>query len=93
MSSSNVQQQKSLPKQYLEIIAAVSSYWVCSIGLVFLNKHLLSSPDLKVNFSDFPILFLNGFSWTPHFSSHGSNAWSPSCCAIAVPSFPTGFRR
>jgi GDP-fucose transporter C1 len=36
----------SLNKQYLVIIAAVSSYWVCSISLVFLNKYLLSSVDL-----------------------------------------------
>ncbi|KAL3103645.1 hypothetical protein niasHS_000281 [Heterodera schachtii] len=50
MPSSAVQQQpKSLVQQYSQIVAAVSSYWVCSIGLVFLNKHLLSSPDLKLN--------------------------------------------
>lgn len=33
--------RKSLADQYLVIVAAVSSYWVCSIGLVFINKHLL----------------------------------------------------
>jgi hypothetical protein len=40
--------QQKLSQQYLVILAAVSSYWTCSIGLVFLNKHLLSSPDLEV---------------------------------------------
>ncbi|CAD5218792.1 unnamed protein product [Bursaphelenchus okinawaensis] len=39
----------SLAHQYFIIIAAVSSYWACSIGLVFLNKYLLSSPSLKLN--------------------------------------------
>lgn len=36
----------ALEKQYLVIFAAVSSYWVCSISLVFLNKYLLSSLEL-----------------------------------------------
>uniref|UniRef100_A0A7E4W2X7 TPT domain-containing protein n=1 Tax=Panagrellus redivivus TaxID=6233 RepID=A0A7E4W2X7_PANRE len=39
----------TLAQQYVNIILAVSSYWVCSIGLVFLNKYLLSSPDLKLD--------------------------------------------
>ncbi|CAD5226700.1 unnamed protein product [Bursaphelenchus xylophilus] len=39
----------SLAQQYFVIVTAVSSYWVCSIGLVFLNKYLLSSPSLKLD--------------------------------------------
>ncbi|KAI6175522.1 TPT domain-containing protein [Aphelenchoides bicaudatus] len=39
--------RSTLGQQYATIIAAVSSYWVCSIGLVFINKYLLSSPELK----------------------------------------------
>uniref|UniRef100_A0AC34QSC2 Sugar phosphate transporter domain-containing protein n=1 Tax=Panagrolaimus sp. JU765 TaxID=591449 RepID=A0AC34QSC2_9BILA len=38
-----------LSGQYFNIIAAVSCYWFCSITLVFLNKYLLSSPDLKLD--------------------------------------------
>ncbi|KAK6032640.1 hypothetical protein OSTOST_01161 [Ostertagia ostertagi] len=34
---------------YLKVVTAVSAYWVCSIGLVFLNKYLLSSNDLQEN--------------------------------------------
>ncbi|KAK6010927.1 hypothetical protein OSTOST_24002, partial [Ostertagia ostertagi] len=34
---------------YLKVVTAVSAYWVCSIGLVFLNKYLLSSNDLQLN--------------------------------------------
>jgi len=41
--------KKSLAEQYVIIISAVSSYWVCSIGLVFINKHLLSNPDHELN--------------------------------------------
>jgi len=39
----------TLAQQYVIITTAVSSYWVCSIGLVFLNKYLLSSPELKLD--------------------------------------------
>jgi len=39
----------NLFSQYTNIIAAVSCYWFCSITLVFLNKYLLSSPDLKLD--------------------------------------------
>ncbi|EPB78150.1 hypothetical protein ANCCEY_02790 [Ancylostoma ceylanicum] len=35
-------------ERYIKVVAAVSAYWVCSIGLVFLNKYLLSSEELKV---------------------------------------------
>uniref|UniRef100_A0A915LDC5 Sugar phosphate transporter domain-containing protein n=1 Tax=Romanomermis culicivorax TaxID=13658 RepID=A0A915LDC5_ROMCU len=34
---------------YAKIIGAVTLYWSCSITMVFLNKHLLSSPDLKLD--------------------------------------------
>jgi len=39
----------TLAQQYAVILAAVSSYWVCSISLVFINKYLLSSPELKLD--------------------------------------------
>lgn len=42
-------QEKTLAQQYVNIFAAVSSYWICSIGLVFINKHLLSSPDIELD--------------------------------------------
>ncbi len=40
-------EKKSLAKQTSEIIFAVSLYWTVSISMVFVNKYLLSSPDLK----------------------------------------------
>ncbi|KAE9416541.1 hypothetical protein Angca_008940 [Angiostrongylus cantonensis] len=36
-------------ERYLKVVAAVSAYWTCSIGLVFLNKYLLSSHELQLN--------------------------------------------
>jgi GDP-fucose transporter C1 len=42
-------QTGSLSQQYLNVIAAVTCYWICSISLVFLNKYLLSSLDLKLD--------------------------------------------
>ncbi|CEF60354.1 GDP-fucose transporter 1 [Strongyloides ratti] len=33
----------------LNITLAVSAYWITSIGLVFVNKYLLSSPELKLD--------------------------------------------
>jgi GDP-fucose transporter C1 len=42
-------QSGSLSQQYFNVIAAVTCYWICSISLVFLNKYLLSSPDLKLD--------------------------------------------
>ncbi|ELT95609.1 hypothetical protein CAPTEDRAFT_180321 [Capitella teleta] len=33
----------------MRIVTAVAAYWVVSITLVFLNKYLLSSPDLKLD--------------------------------------------
>lgn len=41
--------QESLSKKTIKIICAVSAYWACSIGLVFLNKYLLSSQSLKLD--------------------------------------------
>ncbi|VDK50572.1 unnamed protein product [Anisakis simplex] len=41
-------QDSSLTRKYVVIFLAVSAYWMCSMGLVFLNKYLLSSQSLKV---------------------------------------------
>lgn len=35
--------------QYVTIAAVVATYWVVSISMVFLNKYLLSSDDLKLD--------------------------------------------
>ncbi|VDN18517.1 unnamed protein product [Gongylonema pulchrum] len=43
------QQEPSLKQRYLKVFLVVSVYWFCSIGLVFLNKYLLSSDSLKLN--------------------------------------------
>jgi hypothetical protein len=56
------QKEKSLAYQYSNIFAAVSSYWICSIGLVFINKHLLSSPDIEVFLIFSGNIFLNCIS-------------------------------
>ncbi|GMR39543.1 hypothetical protein PMAYCL1PPCAC_09738 [Pristionchus mayeri] len=39
----------TLRQQYFQIVAAVSSYWIFSIALVFLNKYILSDPTLKLD--------------------------------------------
>uniref|UniRef100_A0A915Q3Q3 Sugar phosphate transporter domain-containing protein n=1 Tax=Setaria digitata TaxID=48799 RepID=A0A915Q3Q3_9BILA len=44
----NGQKHESLMQKYVKILVVVSLYWFCSIGLVFLNKYLLSSESLKV---------------------------------------------
>ncbi|TMS38603.1 hypothetical protein L596_005293 [Steinernema carpocapsae] len=49
MSSKKPNTSSSLAEQYAKIVAAVSAYWVCSIGLVFINKYLLSSENLKLD--------------------------------------------
>lgn len=41
--------QETLSEKYVKIFLAVSAYWTCSIGLVFINKYLLSSDTLKLN--------------------------------------------
>ncbi|WKY06923.1 hypothetical protein Q1695_006812 [Nippostrongylus brasiliensis] len=46
MSSS---EDHSKAERYLKIVTAVTAYWICSIGLVFLNKYLLSSESLKLD--------------------------------------------
>ncbi|VDL70795.1 unnamed protein product [Nippostrongylus brasiliensis] len=45
--SSNEEHGKA--ERYLKIVTAVTAYWICSIGLVFLNKYLLSSESLKLD--------------------------------------------
>lgn len=37
-----------LASQWIKIAAVVTLYWFVSISMVFLNKYLLSSPDLKL---------------------------------------------
>lgn len=46
-SPSKENNEGSLAKQTSAIIFAVSLYWTISISMVFINKYLLSSPDLK----------------------------------------------
>ncbi|KFM67563.1 GDP-fucose transporter 1, partial [Stegodyphus mimosarum] len=41
--------QESLFAKYMRIVAVVSSYWFVSISLVFINKHLLSSDNFKID--------------------------------------------
>ncbi|XP_015908279.1 GDP-fucose transporter 1 [Parasteatoda tepidariorum] len=41
--------QESLFSKYTRIIAVVASYWVVSITLVFVNKHLLSGDSFKID--------------------------------------------
>lgn len=51
-SSSGPTEEKkmeSLLSKYLKIAAVVFAYWFISISLVFLNKYLLSSDDLKLD--------------------------------------------
>ena len=40
---------KSLAEKYLQIFIVVTSYWIVSISMVFLNKKLLSSKDINLN--------------------------------------------
>ncbi|XP_077983966.1 GDP-fucose transporter 1-like [Glandiceps talaboti] len=48
---------KSLFVQYVKITAVVALYWVVSISMVFVNKYLLSSQDLKLDAPLFITLF------------------------------------
>ncbi|GAV03545.1 hypothetical protein RvY_13948 [Ramazzottius varieornatus] len=41
--------QDSLLRKYLVVAAVVTAYWVISISLVFINKYLLSSQDVKLD--------------------------------------------
>ncbi|KAI1715935.1 triose-phosphate transporter family domain-containing protein [Ditylenchus destructor] len=68
----------ALRQQYIVIVAAVSSYWICSISLVFLNKYLLSSPDLKLDAPLFITCYQCFFSVVLCFA-----------CAQVSSSFPT----
>ncbi|XP_070558142.1 GDP-fucose transporter 1-like [Ptychodera flava] len=43
--------------QYVKIAAIVSLYWIVSISMVFINKYLLSSPDLKLDAPLFVTMF------------------------------------
>uniref|UniRef100_A0A0N4ZBT7 TPT domain-containing protein n=1 Tax=Parastrongyloides trichosuri TaxID=131310 RepID=A0A0N4ZBT7_PARTI len=49
MTHTDDNKDKSFIIACLNIALAVSAYWVTSIGLVFMNKYLLSSPDLKLD--------------------------------------------
>ncbi|KAH9512237.1 hypothetical protein Btru_041216 [Bulinus truncatus] len=40
---------ESLVSKYIKIAAVVTAYWIISISMVFVNKYLLSSEDLKLN--------------------------------------------
>ncbi|XP_059152222.1 GDP-fucose transporter 1-like isoform X1 [Physella acuta] len=40
---------ESLVSKYIKIAAVVAAYWVISISMVFVNKYLLSSEDLKLD--------------------------------------------
>ncbi|KAM3726449.1 GDP-fucose transporter [Dirofilaria immitis] len=45
----NGYKRESLMRKYVKIFVVVFLYWLCSIGLVFLNKYLLSNESLKLN--------------------------------------------
>uniref|UniRef100_A0A0N5A6T3 TPT domain-containing protein n=1 Tax=Parastrongyloides trichosuri TaxID=131310 RepID=A0A0N5A6T3_PARTI len=50
MTCTNTENEKrNFLSTSFNIASAVSAYWVTSIGLVFINKYLLSSPELKLN--------------------------------------------
>ncbi|XP_072026589.1 GDP-fucose transporter 1-like isoform X2 [Amphiura filiformis] len=39
----------SLTQKFIQITLVVTAYWTVSISMVFINKYLLSSPDLKLD--------------------------------------------
>ena len=41
--------EKSLVAKYTEVFVVVAAYWLISISMVFLNKHLLSSAEVGLN--------------------------------------------
>ncbi|XP_067929349.1 GDP-fucose transporter 1-like [Watersipora subatra] len=49
MSDAEEPNMDSLFKRSLKIASVVAAYWVVSISLVFLNKHLLSGDDVKLD--------------------------------------------
>jgi len=44
----------TLKVQWMKIAVVVSVYWLISFSMVFLNKYLLSSEDLKVSLQPLP---------------------------------------
>uniref|UniRef100_A0A0N5BUE5 TPT domain-containing protein n=1 Tax=Strongyloides papillosus TaxID=174720 RepID=A0A0N5BUE5_STREA len=48
-STTATDSERNFFKVTLNITLAISTYWIVSIGLVFVNKYLLSSPDLKLD--------------------------------------------
>ncbi|XP_076328610.1 GDP-fucose transporter nac isoform X2 [Tachypleus tridentatus] len=48
------ERSQKLIRKYIHVVAVVSAYWVISISMVFVNKHLLSSPQVQV----FPLSFI-----------------------------------
>ncbi|XP_071815701.1 GDP-fucose transporter 1-like isoform X1 [Apostichopus japonicus] len=49
LANETPKKQPSLLQMYTKIAAVVLCYWVISISLVFINKYLLSSDDLKLD--------------------------------------------
>lgn len=49
MTSGDKKKFRSLASKYLEIAIVVTSYWIVSISMVFLNKKLLSGKDINLN--------------------------------------------
>lgn len=47
-ASGEVEKQDRLASRWTKIAGVVTLYWFVSISMVFLNKYLLSSPDLKL---------------------------------------------
>ncbi|XP_054156334.1 GDP-fucose transporter 1-like [Oppia nitens] len=46
---SAVTADRSLVAKYAEVVAVVAAYWLISISMVFINKHLLSGADIGLN--------------------------------------------
>ncbi|CAD6185341.1 unnamed protein product [Caenorhabditis auriculariae] len=42
-------EERSRMDGYMKVFTAVAAYWIFSIGLVFINKYLLSSDELKLD--------------------------------------------
>ncbi|XP_065919309.1 GDP-fucose transporter 1-like [Dysidea avara] len=49
MNQSEDKAQSSLVTQWIKITTVISAYWLISISMVFINKYLLSSEDLKLD--------------------------------------------
>ncbi|CAF0959802.1 unnamed protein product [Rotaria sordida] len=48
-STTNTTNEETLNNRYMQIAVAVVLYWFVSISMVFLNKYLLSSKDVKLD--------------------------------------------